>query len=78
MISVPKKQQVKLPKSIMDLPTSLKNSGNSVIVSGIIPRFDNSNNKATKVNSRLVLMCGERKIPLISHSESIDSNKHLN
>ena len=65
-------------KSIMDLTTSLKNNGNSVIVSGIVPRFDNLNNKATEVNNRLVLMCAERNIPFISHSESIDCSKHLN
>ena len=64
-------------KSIMDLTTSLKNNAKSVIMSGIIPRFDNLNNKATEVNNRLVLMCVERNIPLISHSESIDSSKHL-
>ena len=67
-----------IAKSIMDLTTSLKNNGNSVIVSGIVPRFDNLNNKATEVNNRLVLMCAERNIPFISHSESIDSSKHLN
>ena len=47
-------------------------------MSGSVPRFDNLNNKATQVNNRLVLMCAERNIPFISHSESIDSSKHLN
>ena len=56
----------------------MKNNGNSVIVSGIVPRVDNLNNKATEVNNRLVLTCTERNIPFISHSESIDSSKHLN
>ena len=51
---------------------------NLVIVSGIVTRFDNLNNKATEVNNRLVLMCAERNIPFISHIESIDSSKHLN
>ena len=36
-------------KSIMDSTTSLKNNDNSVIVSGIVPCFDNLNNKATEV-----------------------------
>ena len=67
-----------IAKSVMDLTTSLKNHSKSVIVSGIVPRFDNLNNKATEVNNRLVLMCAERNIPFISHSESIDSSKHLN
>ena len=47
-------------------------------MSGIVPRFDNLNNKATEVNNRLVLMCAERKILFISHSESIVSSKHFN
>ena len=47
-------------------------------MSGIVPRFDNLNNKVTEVNNRLVLMCAERNIPFISHRESIDSSKHLN
>ena len=64
-------------KSIMDLTTSLKNYGNLVIVSGIVTRFDNLNNKATEVNKRLVLMCAERNIPFISHSEIIDFSKLL-
>ena len=72
------KTALQIAKSIMDLTTSLKNNGNSVIVSGIVPRFDNLNNKATEVNNRLVLMCAERNIPFISHSESIDCSKHLN
>ena len=64
-------------KSIMNLTASLKNNGNSVTVSGIVP-FDNLNNEATEVNNRLVLICAERNIPFISHIESIDSSKHLN
>ena len=62
----------------MDLKTSLKSNGNSVIVSGIVSRFDNLNNKTNELNNRLLLMCSERNIPFISHSESIDSSKHLN
>ena len=72
------KTLIQIAKSIIDLTTSLKNNGNSVIVSGIVPHFDNLSNKATEVNNRLVLMCAERNIPFISHSESIDSSKHLN
>ena len=67
-----------IAKLIMGLTTSLKNNGNSVIVSGIAPRFDNLNNKATEFNKSLVLMSAERNIPFISHSESIDCSKHLN
>ena len=62
----------------MDLTISLKNNGNSVIVASILACFDNPNNKATEIDNRLVLMCAERNIPFISHSESIDCSKHLN
>ena len=67
-----------IAKSIIDLAMSLKSSGSSVIVSGIVPRFDNLNNKASEVNNRLALMCKDRKVPFVSHRETIDSSKHLN
>ena len=51
-----------IAKSIVDLAMSLKSSGSSVIVSGIVPRFDNLNNKASEVNNRLALMCKDRKV----------------
>ena len=54
---------------------SLKDNDNSVIVSGIVPRHDNLKNKATEINNCLLLMCKERNIPFISHSENIDSSK---
>ena len=73
-----KKTTNQIAKSIMDLTTALKNNGNLVIVSGIVPRFDNLIYNATKVNNRLVLMCSERNVPFISHNENIDSSKHLN
>ena len=75
MIFVVRKQRVKLP----DQAISQKDNGNSVIVSGIVPRHDKLNNKANEVNNCLVLiMCKEEKIQLISPSESIDTSKHLN
>ena len=61
-----------------EIAMSLKGNDNSVIVSDIVPRNDNLNNKGTKVSNRLLLMCKERKIPFIAHSENIDSIKHLN
>ena len=67
-----------IARSITELAKSLKDNENLVIVSGIVPRNDNLNNKATEVNNRLLLMSKERKIPFIAHSENNDSNKHLN
>ena len=72
------KKLSQIAKSIIDLAMSLTNDGKSVVVSGIVPRSDDLNNKAKEVNSRLELMCGERNIHFISHSESIDPSIHLN
>ena len=67
-----------IAKATIDLATSLKNDGNTVTVSGIVPRLDELNNKANEVNRRLVLMCKEKNISFLSHDESIDPSKHLN
>ena len=45
-----------------DLVASLKNDGNSVTVSGNVPKLGNLNNKTNKVNRCLVPMCKERNI----------------
>ena len=49
-----------IARSITELTMSLKDNDNSVIVSGIVPRNDNLNNKASEVNNRSLLMCKER------------------
>ena len=51
--------------SITKLAMSLKDNDNSVIVSGMVQRHDNLNNKENEVNNRLVLMCKEQNIPFI-------------
>ena len=58
--------------------TSLKNDGNTVTVSGIVPRLDELNNKENEVNWHLVLMCKEKNISFLPHDENIDPSKHLN
>ena len=67
-----------ISRSIIELGTSLKNDTNTVSISAIVPRSDKLDNKATEVNNRLVLMCQERNIPFLSHSDIIDLSKHLN
>ena len=67
-----------IAKATIDLATSLKNDGNTVTVSGIVPRLDELNNKANEVNRGLTLICKERNISFFSHDESIDPSKHLN
>ena len=63
---------------MIDLRISLKKNENMIVVSGIVPRLDELNNKATEVNNRLELMCQQRGLPYISHCETNDPNKHLN
>ena len=48
------------------------------IVFGIVPRFNNLSNTVNKVNNCLTLISGQRDIPIVSHSETIDKSKHLN
>ena len=64
-------------KATIDLAISLNNGENTVTVSGIVPRLDDLNNKATGVNRGLVLMCKERNLSFLSHDETIDPSKNL-
>ena len=65
-------------KCIIKLAVPLKSDENSIRVCGVVPQFDNLNNKVNEVNNRLALMCGQRDVPFISNSETIDSSEHLN
>ena len=67
-----------ISNSIIDLANSLKNETNSIHVSLIVPRNDNSNNKVNEVNNRLINMCEQRNIKIINHSDTIDRSRHLN
>ena len=67
-----------IAKYIIDLSISLKKNENMIAVSGIVPRLDELNNKATDVYNRLELLCKQRSLPYISHCQTIDPNKHLN
>ena len=67
-----------IAESMIDLTISLKNNGNMIAVSGIVPSLDELNNKAAEVNNRLGLMSKQRRSSYISHCETIDPNKHLN
>ena len=65
-------------KSVIDLRTFLKKNENIIAVSGMVPRLDELNNKAPKVNNHLGLMCKQRGLPYTPHCETTDPNKHLN
>ena len=54
------KTSTQISKSITELAMSLKSDENYIIIPGIIPQFDNVNNKINKVNNHLALMCGQR------------------
>ena len=71
-------KRFKIAKATIDLVTSLKNDGNIVTVSGIVPSLDDLNNQANEVIRRLLLICKERNISFLSHDERIDPRKHLN
>ena len=60
------KRASQISRSVIDLELSLKSETNTVTISLIVPRKDNLNNKAQEVNSRLVNMCGERDIILLT------------
>ena len=73
-----KKTASQIAKATIDLVTSLKCNENIMTVSGIVPRLDKLNIKAKEVNDRLVQMCQEINIPILSHVKNSDPSKHLN
>ena len=66
-----------ITKEIIDLALSLKSEKNRISISLLTPRSDKLNNKASKVNNRLINMCSHRNIAYIDHSSSIQQN-HIN
>ena len=62
----------------MDLALSLKSETNAVTIPLIVLRKDNLDNKAPEVNSPLINMCGERNITFIDHTDTTDTERHLN
>ena len=67
-----------ISRSVIDLALSLKSETNAVTISLIVPRKDSLNNKAQEVNSRLINTCSERDITFIDHTDTIDTERHLN
>ena len=60
------KTSSQISNSIIDLANSLKNETNNIHVSLIVPRNDNLNNKVKEVNNRLINMCEQRNIKIIT------------
>ena len=63
---------------MIELASSLNQKKIAVTISLIVPRKDSLNNKAQEVNSRLINMCRERDITFIDHTDTIDTQRHLN
>ena len=66
-----------IAKETMELAVSLSTKENTVFVSGIVPRGDNWNNKASEINKHLQSACSSRNMPFIDNS-NISTEYHLN
>ena len=67
----------RIAKSIVDVAKNIKSEKSSVSISGIVPRNDDLNNKASEVNKELSRMCKKEKLPFLEHS-NINPRAHLN
>ena len=68
--------EIQIAQDIVDLAVNLKTDENKILVSGIIARRDNLNEKAEKVNDFLRVKCAQFKLPFMIHS-NIRSEIHL-
>ena len=66
-----------LSMRIVNLALSLKNEGNSILISSITARNDRLSEKVKKVNDILQSECSSRNLGFIDHS-NIDPESHLN
>ena len=60
------KTSSQVANSIIELHNTLKTIDNEITVSLIVPRANNLNNKAIEVYNRLINMCNERNINLLT------------
>ena len=67
----------RIAKSIVDVAKNIKSEKRSVSISGVVPRNDDLNNKASEVNKELSRMCKKEKLPFLEHS-NINPRAHLN
>ena len=67
----------RIAKSVIDVAKNTKSDSRIVSISGIVPRKDNFNIKATEVNKELSKMCDKEKLLFLSHS-NINPKIHLN
>ena len=67
----------RIAKSIIGVAKNTQSDSRIVSISGIVPRNDNFNIKATEVNKELSKMCDKEKLLFLSHS-NINPKIHLN
>ena len=66
-----------IAEKIVCVAMKMKTDANNVVISGLCPRGDEYNDKATKVNEHLESICNLRNIGFIKN-ENIDATRHLN
>ena len=66
-----------IAQDIIDVAKTLETGNNTVIVSGLVPRGDFLNGKATEVNKVLKQLCQSKNLKFIDNS-NIDPSFHLN
>ena len=66
-----------IAQDIIDLAEALETGNNSVMVSGLVPRGDFLNGKATEVNKVLKQLCQSKNLKFIDNS-NINPSIHLN
>ena len=67
----------RIAKSTIDVAKNTQSGSRIVRISGIVPRNDNFNIKATEVNKELSKMCDKEKLLFLSHSNK-NPKIHLN
>ena len=67
----------RIAKSIIDVTKNTQSDSRIVSISDIVPRNDNFNIIAIKVNKELSKMCDKEKLLFLSHS-NINQKTHLN
>ena len=66
-----------IAKSIIDVAKAIRTNTRTVIISRIVPRNDNFDNKALDVNGKLSKMYREAKLDFITH-KNINLRADLN
>ena len=66
-----------IARDIFELAGTLETGSNSVMISGLVPRGDSLNGKATEVNKLLKQICISKNLKFIDNS-NIDPSIHLN